>query len=103
MAFPVHLAAADGISGGASVMAARSAMASPKRRIGRDRVTERRYGVGRVRGLLRLAIEGGGLDVGRDHPTVILDRGTSSRGRLATAGVGPFWVAMHDYQVALVA
>ena len=65
-------------------------MASPKAGSARDRVTERRYGVGRVRGLLCLAIEGGGLDVCRDHPTVILDRGTSSRGRLDTAGVGPF-------------
>ena len=72
----------------------------PERRIGRDRVTERRYRLGRVLSLLRLAIEGGGLDVGRDHPTVVLDRRTI-RGRLAV-GVGPFSVAMHDYQVALV-
>ena len=89
MTFPVHLATADDARGrfGEGVEIGDG---EPEGRIGRDRVTERRYGVGRVRGLLRLAIEGGGLDVGRDHPTVVLDRGTSSRGRLATAGVGPF-------------
>jgi hypothetical protein len=64
-------------------------------------VTKRRYRVGRVGGLLRLAIKGGGLDVCRDRPTVIFDRGTSSRGRLDRVGVGPFWVAMHDYELAL--
>jgi len=89
MAFPVHLPAADGIRGhsgeGAEIGDCKS-----ERRIGRDRVTERRYRIGRVRGLLRLAIEGGGLDVCRDHPTVIIDRGTSNRGRPDTAGVRPF-------------
>jgi hypothetical protein len=64
-------------------------------------VPERLYGDERVRGLLCLAIEGGSLDVGRDHPTVVLDR-RSSWNQLATARIGLFWVAMHDYQVALV-
>jgi hypothetical protein len=101
MTFPVHLATADDARGrfGEGVEIGDG---EPERRIGRDRVTERRYRGGRVRGLLRLAIEGGGLDACRDRPTVILDRGTSSGGRLDTAGVGPFLVAMHDYQVALV-
>ena len=100
MAFPAHRASTGGTWGrfgdGGEI-----GDGEPEARIGYDRVTERLYGDGRVRGLLCLAIEGGGLDVGRDHPTVVLDRRTS-RGRLAKAGVGPFWVAMHDYQVALV-
>jgi hypothetical protein len=89
MTFPVHLATADDARGrfgeGAEI-----GDCEPERRIGRDRVTERRYRVGRVRGLLRSAIEGGGLDICRHRPTVVLDRGTSSRGRLDTAGAGPF-------------
>ena len=100
MAFPAHRAAAGGPRGrfgdGGEI-----GDGEPEARIGYDRMTERLLRCGCVRGLLRLAIEGGGLDVGRDHPTVVLDRRTS-RGRLAMAGVGPFWVAMHDYQVALV-
>ena len=99
MAFPAHRAATGGtwrcIGDGGEIGGG-----EPEARIGYDRVAERPYGDGRVRGLLRLAIEGGGLDVGRDHPTVVLDRRTI-RGRLAV-GVGPFSVAMHDYQVALV-
>jgi hypothetical protein len=54
--------------------------------------------VDRVHGLLRLAIEGGGLDVGGDHPTVILDSGPGES-RLATAAGGGFWILVHDYQV----
>ena len=100
MAFPAHRAATDG-TWGCFGEGGEIGDGEPEARIGRDRVTERLYGGRRVRGLLRLAIEGGGLVVGRDHPTVVLDRRTS-RGRLATAGVGPFWVVMHDYQVALV-
>jgi hypothetical protein len=100
MAFPAHRAATGGTWGcfgdGGEI-----GDGEPEARIGYDRVTERLYGDGRVSGLLCLAIERGGLDVGRDHPTVVLDRRTS-RGRLATAGVGPFWVAMHDYQAVLV-
>ncbi len=100
MAFPAHRAATDGTWGCFGV-GGEIGDGEPEARIGCDRVTERLYGGGRVRGLLCLAIEGGGPDVGRDHPTVVLDRRTS-RVRPAMAGVGSFWVAMHDCQVALV-
>ena len=100
MAFPVHLAATErirsSIGEGVEIGAGK-----PESRIGYDRVTERLHNDGQVRGLLCLAIEGGGQDVGGDHPAVVLDRRTS-RGRLTTAGVGPFWVARHDSQRALV-
>ena len=100
MAFPGHRAASGGtrrcFEDGGEV-----GHGEPEARIGYDRVTERLYGDGRVRGPLCLAIEGGSLDVGRDHPTVVLDRRTS-RGWPATPDVGAFWVAMHDPQVALV-
>jgi hypothetical protein len=99
MAFPAHQAAAGGtwrcFGDGGEI-----GDGETEARIGGDRVTERRYGDGPVGGLLCLAIKGGGLDGGRDHPTVVLDRRTT-RGRLPTAVVGPFKVAMHDYQVAL--
>jgi hypothetical protein len=88
MTFPAHRAVTGG-TWGCSGDGGKIGDGEPEARIGYDRVTERLYGDGRVRGLLCLAIEGGGLDVGRDHPTVVLDRRTS-RGRLATAGVGPF-------------
>ena len=100
MAFPAHRAA-TGRTWGCFGDGGEIGDGEPEARIGNDRVTECLDGGGPVGGLLCLAIEGGGLDVGRDHPTVVLDRRTS-RGRLATVGVGPFWVAMHDYQVALV-
>jgi hypothetical protein len=100
MAFPAHPPAAGGTWGCFGV-GGEISDGEPEARIGYDRVTERLYGDGRVCGLLCLAIKGGGLEVGRDNPTVVLDGGTR-RGRLAAAGVGPFWVAMHDYQVALV-
>jgi hypothetical protein len=89
MTFPVHQATADDARGrfGEGV---EIGDCEPERRIGRDRVAERRYRVGRVRGLLCLTVEGGSLDVCGYRPTVILDRWTSSRGRLDTAGVGPF-------------
>jgi hypothetical protein len=89
MTFPVHQATADDAWGrfGESV---EIGDCEPERRIGRDRVAERRYRVGRVRGLLCLTVEGGSPDVCGDRPTVILDRWTSSRGQLDTAGVGPF-------------
>ena len=89
MTFPVHLATADD-AGGPFGEGLEIGDCEPERRIGRDRITERRYRLGRVRSLLRLAIEGGGLDACRDRPTVVLDRGTSSGGRLGTAGIGPF-------------
>jgi hypothetical protein len=100
MAFPVHRPANGGTwgcfgDGGEIGDGEREAG------IGHDSVPERLYGDGRVRGLLCLTIEGGSLDVGRDHPTVVLDR-RSSWDRLATARIGLFWAAMHDYQVALV-
>ena len=56
----------------------------------------------RVHGLLRLAIEGGGLDGGRDHPTVVLDRGPGGD-RLAAAAGGLFLILVHDCQVGLLA
>ena len=101
MAFPAHRAATD-VTWGCLGVGGEIGDGEPEARIGCDRVTERLYGDGRVRGLLCLAIEGGGLDVGRNYPTVILDRGASSRGRLDTAGVGLFLVAMHDHEIALV-
>lgn len=73
----------------------------PEAGIGQDGVTEGPYEDRRIRSLLRLAVEAGGLDVGCDHSTVLLD-GRTNRGRLATASVGPFWMAFHDHQVALV-
>ena len=103
MTFPVHLATADAtrrrsrFGDGVEI-----GDCDTKRRIGRDRLTERRYRVRSVRGLLGLAIEGGTDTVCRDRPTVILDSGTSSRGRSDVGGVGPFSVAMHGRQDALV-
>ena len=100
MAFPAHRAATDGTWGCFGVGGEIGDRESEVR-IGHGRVTECLYGYGRVGGLLCLAIIGGGLEVGGDNPTVVLDSWTR-RGRLATAGVGPFWVAMHDCQIALV-
>jgi hypothetical protein len=102
MAFPAHRAATGGTRGcfgdGGEI-----GDGEPEARIGHDGATERLYDDGRVGGLLCLAIEGGGLEGRCDHPTVVLDRRASrGRGRRATAGVSPFWVGMHDYQVALV-
>jgi hypothetical protein len=99
MAFPAHRAATGG-AWSCSGDGSKVGDGEPETRIGSDRATKRSYGGGRVRGLLCLAIEGGGLDVGRDHPAVVLDCG-ANRGRLATAGVGLFSVAMHDHHVAL--
>jgi hypothetical protein len=101
MAFPVHLSAAGG-NRGCVGEGAEIGDGEPEGRIGRDRVTERRDGVGRIGGLLCLAIEGGGLDVCRDDPTVVLDRGTV-RARLVTPGCGRYWVAMHNRQVGPLA
>ena len=88
MTLPVHLATLDDarLRSGQGVEIGHC---EPESRIGRDRVTERRNRVGRVPGLLSLAIEGGGLGVCRDRPTVVLDRGTSSGGGLETACAGP--------------
>jgi hypothetical protein len=101
MAFPARLPAPHGHRGGFGECI-EIGDGEPEARIGCDRVPERLYGGGRVYGLLRLAIEGGSLKVGRDHPTVVLDR-TTSRGRLDAAGGWPFSVVMHDDQAALVA
>ena len=88
MAFPVHLASAHGIRGcfgeGGEI-----GDGELEGGIGPDRVLERRDRVKRVHGLLRLAIEGGSLDVCRQRPTVVLDRRTG-KDRLATAGGGLF-------------
>ena len=101
MALPVHWSTTGGTWGGFGD-SGEIGDGDPEARIGSDCVTERLDGYRRVRGLLCLAIEGGGHDVGRNYPTVILDRGTSSRGRLDMAGVGLFLVAMHDHEIALV-
>jgi hypothetical protein len=100
MAFPAHRAA-TGRTRRCFGDGGEIGCGEPEARIGHDRVTECLYDDRRVGGLLCLAIEVGGLEVGCDHPTVVLDSRTS-RGRLATAGVGPFRIASHDYQVALV-
>ena len=101
MAFPVHLSAAHGIRG-CSGECGEIGDGELEGGIGPDRVPERRYRAKRVHGLLRLAIEGGGLDVCRDRPTVVLDRGTG-RGWLATACVGLYWLLRHGYQVGPLA
>jgi hypothetical protein len=100
MAFPAHRAATGG-TWRSSGDGGEIGDGEPEARIGNDRVTERLCGDGRVGGLLCLAIKGGSLEIGRDNPTVVFDRRTR-RVRLAKAGVEPFWVAMHDYQVATV-
>jgi hypothetical protein len=100
MAFPAHRAATGG-SCRSSGDGGEIGDGELEVRIGNDRVTERLCGDGRVRSLLCLAIKGGSLEIGRDNPTVVFDRRTR-RVRLAKAGVEPFWVARHDYQVAPV-
>ena len=87
MAFPVHLASVHGIRG-CSGEGGEIGGGELEGGIGPDRVLERRDRVNRVHGLLRLAVEGGSLDVCRQRPTVVLDRGTGNR--LATAGGGLF-------------
>jgi hypothetical protein len=97
MAFPIHLAAA----GRTRVCVGQSVEIGDRHRevrIGLDGETERRHRVRGVSGLLRLAIETGGLESGCDHPTVILHRGPG-RGRCATAVGGLCWIARHDCQV----
>ena len=98
MAFPAHQAATGG-TWGCFGKGGEIGDSEPECRIGQDGVAERRYGRGRVLGLLCSAIERGGLAVGRYHPTVILYRRTD-RGRSATAAIRPFRVAMHDDQFA---
>ena len=97
MAFPVHLPAAPGIRGcfgeGAEI-----GDGELEGGIGPDGALERRDRVKRVLGLLRLAIEGGGLDVCGQRPTVVLDRGTG-KDRLTTPGGGLFGFLRHDCQV----
>jgi hypothetical protein len=101
MAFPVHLPAAHGIQGcfgeGGEI-----GDGEPERGIGPDRLPERRYRVKGVHGLLRLAIEGGGLDVCSHGATVVVDRGAGP-GRLAAAGGGLSWFLGHGYQVGRLA
>ena len=89
MAFPAHRATTGG-TGGCSGDSGEIGDGEPEARIGSDRVTERPYGDGRVRGLLCLAVEGGGLDVGGDHPTVVLDRRTTQR----PTGHGGCWAVL---------
>ena len=83
MAFPGHWSATDRTRGG---FADRVEIGDGETegRIGLQGETERHHRLGLVGGLLSLAVEGGGLAVGRDHPTVVLDRGPGG-GRLAPA------------------
>jgi hypothetical protein len=98
MAFPVHLATTYGLRSyvGEGVEIGDG---KPECRIGYYRMTERLYDDAHIHGLLCLAIEGGGQDIRCDHTTVVLDRRTSS-GRMTTACVVAFLVAVHDCQVA---
>jgi hypothetical protein len=97
MAFPAHRAATGGtwrcFGDGGEV-----GDGEPEAGIGPDRATERRHRVIRVDGLLRSAIEGGGLGVCCHRPTVVLDCGTR-RGGLATAGGWLFWIFRHGHHV----
>jgi hypothetical protein len=88
MAFPVHLPPAHGIRA-CFVEGAEIGDSELEGRIGPDSAPERRYRVKRVDGLLRLAIEGGSLDVCSQHPTVFLHGGTGND-RLAPTGGGLF-------------
>jgi hypothetical protein len=100
MALPIHLASADRTRGcfGEHVEIGDR---EPEGRIGGHGEPQRSPCVRRVHGLLRLAIKGGGLDVGRDHPTVVLDR-RAGEGLLAPAVVGLSWILVHDHQVGPV-
>jgi hypothetical protein len=100
MTLPVHLATPN-VARGRFGEGVEIGDGEPEGRIGRDRVTERRYRVGERGGLLRLAIEGCSLGFCCDRPTVVLDGGTGWSRRV-TAGVELFWIAMHDYQAGLV-
>jgi hypothetical protein len=95
---PVHLALADRARGrfGEGVEAGHG---ERECRIHRDSITERHNGGGQVCGLLCLAIGSGGLHVCRDPPTVVLDRWTSGD-CWPLAGIGLFWVAMHDTRLS---
>ena len=73
----------------------------PKGRISVDRVTQRGHRLGRVHGLLRLAIEGGGLHRGGDDPTVVLNRGPV--GDWVAAPAGFLLILVHDCQVGHLA
>jgi hypothetical protein len=101
MAFPVHRAAADAAwrccGDGVEIRDGET-----ERRIGGDCETERRHCAGGVRGLLSLAVEGGGWGVGCHDPTVVVDRGVGERW-LAMVGGGLFWVLVHDCQGGPVA
>jgi hypothetical protein len=95
VAFPVHLSAAHWIRGcfGEGAEIGDGELESG---IGPNCLPECRYRVKRVDGLLRLAIEVGGLDVCGHRPTVVLDSGTG-KVRLATAGGWLFWILRHGY------
>jgi hypothetical protein len=101
MPFPVHLPAARRIRGcfgeGAEI-----GNGELEGGIGPDGVPECRYGVKRVDGLLRPAIESGGLIVCCHRPTVILDRGACA-GRLSLADAGLFAFLRHGSQVGPLA
>lgn len=101
MAFPVHLPAGHSARGclGEGAEIGGGELESG---IGLDSVPERRFRFQRVHGLLRLAIEGGGLDVCGQCPTVVLDREIGTD-RWATAGGALFWFLRHRSQVGPLA
>jgi hypothetical protein len=101
MAFPVHLPPARDTRGcfGEGAEIGDSQLEGG---IGPHGMPERPYRVKRVHGMLRLAIEGRGLDARGQRPTVVLDRCTGND-RLTTAGGGLFWVVMHNYEVGPLA
>jgi hypothetical protein len=98
MAFPGHLASADGnrtcVGESAEV-----GYGEAEARVCLDGVPERRHRVRRRRRLLRVAIEGGGLDVCRDRPTVVLHRRTGTD--RSVLGRGLRWLFMHGCMVRL--
>jgi len=95
--FPAHLAAADG-SVGVFGDGVEIGGGEPEGGIGGHRETQCRHSVWPIHGLLRLAIEGCGLAVGADHPTVVLDC-WSDEARLVVASVGLVWIMEHDSHV----
>jgi hypothetical protein len=73
----------------------------PETRIGFDCRMERRHSTPQICSLLCLTVEGGGLHIGGDHATVVLDS-EPGEGRLAAMS-GLFWIFVHDSSLGLLA